>query len=290
MTSKSDYIRKESYNDVSDKVRQFQQTWEVEKPRAAVMVTHGHGEHSDSYNRLIDGLRSLDFNFMSFDFRGHGRSSGRRGYVESIEDYISDIEFAFASFSKRYEKLPRFCIAHSMGCMIQTRFFLKHPEAQKQVLAQVLSSPFFGLSLDVPVWKKWGSNYLNRYLPKVTVYSEVKNEQLTHDKSVIREYERDTLRHTRVSPGAFLGFLESFEMIPSRAGEILLPTLLQVPENDPVVSTPISREWFGKLKNPLNDIYIYPNCHHEIYNEVARTTVYADTRNYLEKILKGTNS
>lgn len=294
----SKYHRRESFHEIKNtlsngqtvETRQFQQVWEVDAPRAAVLVTHGHGEHSDSYNRLIEGLAGLNFSFMSYDLRGHGRSSGRRGYVAEFGEYVSDMEFAYSVFSKKYADLPRFCLGHSMGGMIQTMFFIKNPEAQNQLLAQVLSSPFFELAMSVPMWKKMGSEYIHKLIPKLTLYNEIANEQLTHDKDVIREYERDTLRHTRVSSGAFLGFLENFKTIAENHDVIKLPTLLQIPESDPVVSSNVSREWFRHLANPKNELFVYPHAFHELYNEVMRATVYADLSHFLESILKGKTS
>src|SRR5688572_6506235 len=48
---------------------------------ARLVIVHGYGEHSARYGEFMRWMAGRGVACYSFDFRGHGRSSGRRGFV-----------------------------------------------------------------------------------------------------------------------------------------------------------------------------------------------------------------
>ena len=56
--------------------------WTVPRPRGMVVVAHGLGDHGGTYAHLAETVGgTLGLDFLALDFRGHGRSPGRRGVV-----------------------------------------------------------------------------------------------------------------------------------------------------------------------------------------------------------------
>jgi alpha-beta hydrolase superfamily lysophospholipase len=49
--------------------------------RAAILLVHGHGEHSGRYAALPAQFVPRGYAVWAYDLRGHGRSSGQRGHV-----------------------------------------------------------------------------------------------------------------------------------------------------------------------------------------------------------------
>ena len=280
----SNYHRNEGYFKGYKNESLFFQSWEKKNPELTIIITHGMGEHSESYIRLINHFAPSNISFIAWDLRGHGRSDGKRGYVDNFNDFVYDMEiFVNQAFQTYSFQTPVVLLGHSMGGLIQTKFLLANP-SKNTIKAQVLSAPLFGFSLPVPAIKDKAARFLNATFPKVTLGNEIENSMLTRDSAVVAEFEKDHLRHTLISSGIYLGMMESFEMVSSRAKEITLPTILQIAEADPVVSTPRAKEFFEQISSPIKRIIIYGDgARHENYNDTHREVVFQD----LDKNLKG---
>ena len=71
----------------------YWQAWlPVTAPRAVVAIAHGGLEHGGRYGHV--GRRFADAGVATYaiDFRGHGRSAGRRGQVERMSLLVDDLD------------------------------------------------------------------------------------------------------------------------------------------------------------------------------------------------------
>ena len=280
------YTRSEGFFKGYQDINLFFQIWDNPEAQGTVIITHGHGEHSESYHRLIKAFENDKWSFYGWDLRGHGRSEGRRGYASEFDDYCKDYKIFLRKVfdSEKVKKGPVILYCHSMGGLIQLKTMLRNHDILCDGI--VVSSPLLGLSLPVPIYKSKGASILNNILPQVTMGNELTNDMLTRDFDVIREYEQDALRHTRMSPGVFLGILDSWDYVQLRASELKVPALFILPENDPVVSTPQAKIFYEKISSPKKELFIYPESKHELINDINRTTVYADIKKFLDGILE----
>ncbi len=282
------YNRSEGFFKGYDDVRLFFQAWEKTNAKGTIVITHGQGEHSEAYIRLLDFFKNDCWNFYAWDLRGHGRSDGRRGYAASFDEYGLDFEIFIQKILADPKRVngPLILLSHSMGGLIQLKTLVKKPTWLNQINGQVCSSPLLGLALPVPAFKSKGASLINKVLPGLTMYNEITNDMLTRDLDVIRQFETDELRHHRISSAVFLGFLESFEILKTRGNEIQMPTLFLLPENDPIVSTPASRSFFETINSSKKDVYVYRDCKHELFNEINRATVFRDLKKYLDSFVE----
>ena len=281
------YTRREGQLAGHDNLQLFFQVWQNPKAKGTVIICHGQGEHSESYLRLIDAFKNDSWTFYAMDLRGHGKSDGKRGYAGSFEDYCKDYHLFVEKIlhESKSSTGPIILLSHSLGGLIQLKTVIDHPEMK--VAAQVCSSPLLGVSVPVPEWKTKAADVLNQWLPKVTLWNEITNDMLTRDLDVIREFEQDVLRHNRMSPGVFLGFKNAIEVVQARASEVQLPTLFQIPENDPVVSSTEAKSFFENISSQDKKICIYEDgARHEIYNDLERLKVYEDLRSFLNSVME----
>jgi len=282
--------RSESFFKGYDGAKLFMQSWEPQNACGTIIFTHGQAEHSECYNRLIQGFQNHPdgqrWSFIGWDMRGHGRSEGIRGYAKDFDEYVLDYKIFLELCLKTslVQNKPIVILAHSMGGLVQTCAL--HDKKYDSIQAQVLSSPLFGVSVPVPTWKDTGSVLVNTLFPKLTLGNEIKNEQLTRDPEVIREYEKDTYRHNKISSGVYLGFKREFEKVIAHAQEITLPTLLHISDNDPVVSSPMAIKFFENLKSEYKDLKIVEGGTHELYNDIARDEVIEHVINFCNQFKK----
>ncbi len=281
------YQRKEGFFRGADQNRLFFQIWENPTAQGTIIITHGQGEHSESYQRLVDSFANESWTFYAWDLRGHGRSEGKRGYVKVFNDYLADAKIFYSEVLKdpKVRQGPVIFLSHSMGAQIQLRCTIE--DSSLIPTAQVLSAPLLGLSLQVPSYKRQGAALLAKFVPTVTLWNEIKDEYLSRDPAVIREFECDVLRHDRLSGSVFLGMLDNFDFLNQAISQIKGPILFQCPEKDQVVSTPAARAFFEKLTTSDKVFLSYGDgAKHEMYNDLHRDEVFADLKKFLRPFIK----
>ncbi len=280
------YSRKESYFLGYQDLKLFYQRWIPEKTKGQLVITHGHGEHSENYQRVVDALAGEGWSIYAWDWRGHGRSQGQRGFARQFSDYCYDYE-AFLSFLLQKKlidtKLPTVFLGHSMGGLIQLRSVLSHSEWTFS--AQVLSSPMLGVAMDVPLVKQVAAKVLNNFLPRLTLSSGILNSALTRDPEIIKQHEKDTLRHTRICSGVWFGALEAIQYVKENTKKFEHPLLLQMPDTDQVVSSSASQAYFDSLKEPKL-LKVYSGYKHEIFNDLDRKVPLDDLKKYLSQFIR----
>ncbi len=264
----------------------FFQLWENPRARGTIIITHGHGEHTGSYKRVVEALRDDTWSIYAWDMRGHGKSEGARGYASSFDDYSNDyVEFLKMVLAEPLvKKGPVVLLCHSMGALVQIKTLLQHPEFKPD--AMIVSSPLLGIGVEVPAYKKIGAKWLAKFLPTLTLWNEIGNDDVTRDAEVIRELELDPYRHARVCAPVYLGFLESIKFVQESASKLKVKTLFQISDKDPVISSSEAIRFFENLGSPEKEIKIYKDAKHEIYNDIIREQAFTDMRQFLEGVTK----
>ena len=262
----------------------FYRVQSAPNPQANILLTHGQAEHSGCYQRVFAALRDVPVNLIAWDLRGHGQSQGQRGYVENFEDYCTDLDLMIAEVSRINAKspLPLILFGHSMGGLITLKTMLQ--TTHENVEHVILSAPMLGLSIEVPVFKEQLAKLSYRIFPKLTLWNEIRFEQLTRDPDVIQEYTRDVFRHDRISSGCFLGSLEAIDFVFARSQQYQTPMTLMVSDSDPVVSTSSVEKLFQSLRCEKK-LLVYPKRRHEIFNDTQREAPLADLKKEIETIL-----
>ena len=254
-------------------------TWTHPRPRGVLILSHGLGEHGGSYRRTARWLADrLCINILAFDYRGSGRSQGKRGVVRAYEDLSLDLDAATRWAAFEQPNLPRFVLGHSNGGLVALRTVLDHDLG---LAGLIVSNPSLQISARVPTWKLVLGRILLRVAPWVTLRTGLSNEQLTHDPEVMEEIANDSLRHNRISPPLYFGMRAAGPWVLARSPEIRLPTLMILGGSDPITNPLTSRKFFETLGSVDKTLGWYPEMRHEPLNEVGREIVLADLATWL---------
>src|SRR5262245_48630969 len=89
--------------------------------RALAVVMHRYAEHCGRYREVAHALVDAGIAAFSYDMRGHGQASGRRGHVDRFTEYLDDLEAATARARALAGDVPRVLVAHSNGSLIALR-------------------------------------------------------------------------------------------------------------------------------------------------------------------------
>ena len=260
--------------------------WKPSSIKGWVLLTHGMAEHSSCYEKLAAHLASNGWGVWGWDFRGHGKSDGKRGFGRHLDDFQKDLaHFYNHVVVPMLQGKPLVMFAHSMGGLVTLRFL--YEQKPNEVNAVVLSSPCIGLSVEVPQWKVVAAKVANQVAPQITMYNEIKYKDLSRDPQMQHDYRHDPYRHDKISPGIFLSMVEIFPQLKQDVSRGDYPLLMQLAGDDRIVSTPDSQELFNLWPNSDKKLHIYQENLHEVYNDLDKAKVIADLDHFLQKFAKG---
>ena len=146
----------------ADAPKLYYQEDRVDSPIGDALLVHGFGDHCGRYDAFTERLNGLGLNLLSYDYRGHGRSEGRVGDFEQFQDYLDDLQVFWERLRAGAAERPCFLLGHSNGGLIA---FTAAANVLEGCAVLVLSSPFFGLKMPIPLWKRAALKVLNDLLP-----------------------------------------------------------------------------------------------------------------------------
>ena len=111
----------------------YYQSWNPQqKVKGVVVIVHGLGGHSSKYNNIVHHLVDRDFAIYAFDQRGHGRSPGQRGYINSWAELRTDLDIFLKLVRSETKDCPQFLLGHSLGAAVVLEYGLRtdNPQAR----------------------------------------------------------------------------------------------------------------------------------------------------------------
>lgn len=264
-----------------DQCELYWQHWRPvhQKVHAVLGVVHGFSEHSSRYQFLVDALLPHGFSIYAIDHRGHGRSQGLPGHVDRFDQYRWDLhQWIQQVIDVEKKSLPFFLIGHSMGGLITLDYALHHPE---RLAGIVVSGPMLRLKVKLPAVKVIAGKILSKWLPRVTLASDLDARMLSHDPKVIQARAEDPLVHDVASTRWFTEGMAAGERILRSASQLRVPTLFMHGGEDPLTDPKATQEFYQAMFFKDKKWIQWPGMYHEIFNEVERNKVFEAVHSWL---------
>jgi len=122
----------------------FAREWKPEgKMNGVICIVHGLGEHSGRYKKFAKTFIVNGYLVIGFDLRGHGRSCGKRGHVDSYDILMNDINCLVNKAFELYPDSPCFLYGHSMGGNLVLNYVLRR---RPEVAGVIASAPWLILT------------------------------------------------------------------------------------------------------------------------------------------------
>ncbi len=260
----------------------FYQAWIPEKSKAVIQIVHGFAEHSGRYMNVVNQLTPLGYVIYANDHRGHGKSDGKRNYVDTFDQFIEDEKILYDLIKNKHPNLPIFMLGHSMGSMIALVFTNNYESLLRGL---ILSGTGTGAGESTSKTLKLIVKLLAKITPKKYINPGLKADKLSHDSEVVQAYENDPLVNAdKITIRLGWELMKYFETYDSITSTLKLPLLVQCGGEDSLIKG--SEE---VLRNTFNmedkTILIYDGLYHEVYNETKkeRENVLNDLSNWLDK-------
>lgn len=253
------------------------------KPRAVILFVHGYSTYSGPYRGLAQRLAAEGFVVTLFDVRGHGRSSGRRGFVRAFSDYGRDLALMIAEARAGHGRLPVVIVAHSHGCLITFDYLLATPD--HGVAGVVAGAPFLGLKMKVPAYKLALSGPLSRVWPTLAMHNEIKSDDVLRNEAYRRSFDgEDKLIFHTATARWFTESRAAQARVLAGAAAFSVPMCVQIPGEDRLVDAETTRAFASQLPGELVEARTYPDLYHELFIDTGCESVVADLAGWIHRL------
>jgi acylglycerol lipase len=255
--------------------------------RAVLLVAHGLAEHSGRYMNLVNRFVPHGYAVYGIDHLGHGRSEGRRLFVERFTDYTEPLKAYLDMVRCRQPDKPVFLVGHSMGGLIGALHLLAH---QERLAGAVLSGPAVKAPGNIPAAIIFAGRALSVLFPGAGLVPPVDAEGVCRDPAVVAAYLADPLV-CRGKITARLGaeILDAMERLRRESVRITLPLLIVQGSADKLVDPAGARLLCDSVASIDKKLIVYEGLYHEVFNEPERNRVLADVEAWLETHLESRN-
>jgi len=264
----------------------YRQEWLPDvRPRAAVVLVHGVGEHSGRYGRLVGPLTEAGYAVYAYDHRGHGRSSGPRVHIDRWEQYRADLATHLAFVAEQTPGCPTVLYGHSMGSLVVLDYLLDRREglAGAVISGAALEPAGVGSPALIAI-----ARVLSRIAPHFSMSLGIDPGSLTRDPEALAAYSADELIEPKATMRWGTESLDTVERIKQGMGTIDLPILVVHGGADPLNLPSGARALYDALPNPDKTLHVYPDVHHEPHNDLDHEQLAADVAEWLRHIESGT--
>lgn len=231
--------------------------------KAALVLVHGIGEHSGRYEHVGARLAAAGIDVLGYDNRGFGQSGGKRGHVDSFDQYLDDIEDVLDK--QRSDGVPLVLMGHSLGGLMAATYLVSD---RPQPDLAVLSAP--ALAADVPVWQRVAAPLLSKVVPKAFVKSKIDPELLSRDRAVQQAYLDDPLVFGGATAQLGAEIFQTMGATTAALSSITVPTYVIHGGDDELVPTASSKP-LAKLANV--ERRVWDGLRHECLNEPEQDAV-----------------
>jgi acylglycerol lipase len=258
----------------------YYQCWLPEgEPKAVLLIVHGLAEHSGRYMNVVHHFVPLGYGVYGIDHLGHGKSDGKRVYVQRFEDYTDTLKIYFDMVRQWQPDLPIFLVGHSMGGLIGALYLLDH---QAELTGAVLSGPCVKVPDNVSPATVLMGRLLSVLLPQVGLLG-LEAEGVCRDPAVVEAYVSDPLVHTGKTTARLAAeLLKAMERITAEAARITLPLLLVQGSADKLVDPDGAQMLYDTVGSGDKEIEVYDGFYHEVFNEYEHSRVLGDIETWLE--------
>ena len=251
--------------------------WEIDNPKANLMLIHGAGEHIGRYDHWAKLFNDQQINVYGVDHYGHGNSPGARGHLQNYELYLNEIKALKKMLDEQTEKLPLLLNGHSLGGNIVLHWIIEHVKSVDYV---IVSAPWIKLKLVPPPWKISLMRWLSGILPALSQSNELDPNWLSRDKLIVERYINDPLVHNKITLSAANILFQRAEILDHYNKHISDKILIIHGLDDEITDASASKAF--ALRTGI-DYYGVEGLYHELHNEPEQIEIFNYICNWLNK-------
>jgi acylglycerol lipase len=250
----------------------FTRHWEPRgTPRANLVICHGVNSHSGQYMAAGQEFASRGYAVTALDLRGRGKSDGERFYIESIDEYVSDVSLTIEHARAKHPDLPIYLLGHSAGGVTSTSYALDYQDRIDGLICESFAFRVFAPNFALKVLE--GASH---FLPHAHVL-RLKMEDFSRDPEWVAQLNADPLTLDEVQPVATVAaFARAGERFDREFGRITLPVFIIHGTEDKATRPDGSQQFFDEAGSADKTLKLYEGYYHDLLNDLGREVVFDD--------------
>lgn len=237
-----------------------------------IIITHGLAAYSKSFIDTAEYLQSNGFNVIIYDLRGHGRSLGKRGSIDSYKSYIKDLHELVLHAKKETSNI--YLIGHSLGGVITNLYVTKYNNVDGAIVA---ASPTDFLPM---------TNKL-RYIPSFLINSKKLSTNF-HDTKLVTDgsYTKDSYDLDYVTVKITTEVLiKGIKKLKKNFSKYTTPVLFLYSEQDLLVPKSNGEYIMENIASKDKKLIVYKNSKHNIFSDIEQVTAWDDIIKWIDERL-----
>jgi len=247
--------------------------WAAASPKAALLLVHGLGTHSDSWKFTGDFFLKRNISSYAIELRGFGQTKGLKGHVDSFNTYYKDIKALRELIIKENGNIKVFLAGQSMGGVIVFTASALYPRLFDGVIciapAFMAKLKFSALEYADIFTSFFYNGKKNFNLPFST---EMCTRDSEHQKTMDSDPREIRFATSNLLVSVFLAGLQG-SFLKNR---IESPVLFLLAGEDTLVSSGVCGKIFKGLKVKDKTLIEYPGMYHALNVELGREKVFED--------------
>jgi len=266
------------FNEHKDTTLYYQFWLPAKGIKAVLLIVHGLAEHSGRYMNVVNYFVPKGYAVCGFDYQGHGRSEGLRGYVKRFSSYLDELGAFLGIVRDMYPENKIYIVGHSIGGTIATTFATNH---QDDFDGLILSGATIKPGASLSRVKIVMANFLSLTLPRVGV-DIIDTSTISRNKAVVDAYINDPLvYHGKISARLGVELIRAMQELTHQMPQIKLPILIMHGADDQLCNPKGSLMLYKRVSSPDKTLKLYDGLYHEIFNEPEREQVFNDMEAWL---------
>lgn len=283
--------------------------WDINSPKAAVIIVHGMAEHSARYDRFAKALNQSGYAALALDLRGHGKTikNGLKGYFAKKNGWrlvLEDIKSLVDEAKQAYPGVPLILFGHSMGSIFARVFMMDYGNGIDVCVLSGVTINKKGLRDVAPfvtsIFSLFGASKPSKTLDSMSFGAFNKQfepartdfDWLSRDNAEVDKYVEDELCGFVCTPELFNGVSKAILYTLKQDNVDSIPKAMKIfiisGEKDPVGSDGYDAKYLYESYEQAGisvEYKVYREARHELLNETNRDEVTKDIITYLDKVI-----
>jgi len=253
-------------------IRIFVRSWRPESPpRGVVAICHGVLSHSGYYGWAAEQLTAAGYAVYALDLRGRGQSDGERYFIDTIHEYVGDVDTMVKLAKSREPGLPLFLLGHSAGGVVSSVYALDH---QNDLAGLICES--FAFQVYAPDFAVAALKGLEHVIPHARVL-KLPIDGFSRDTHAVASIKADPLLADEAQPiGTVAELARAGDRLRKEFPQITLPVLILHGTADIVTKPSGSRQFYDEAGSKDKTLKLYEDHFHDLLNDVDREVVMGD--------------
>jgi acylglycerol lipase len=255
----------------------FVRSWRPTKARAILAICPGFNSHSGFYTWVGAQCAAAGYATYAVDLRGRGKSEGERFYVETFDEYVSDVHTLVNLAKRRDPDLPLFLLGHSAGGVVSCLYALDHESELAGLICEdfafELPAPDFALA----VLK--GVSHLAPHVHALTL----KAADFSRDPEVVEAMSSDPfLAHESQPFATAAAIVRADERLKQNFSNLKTPLLIIHGTADQATKLSGSQHFYERTGATDKTLKLYEGRYHDPLNDLGKEEVMSDILRWLD--------